>query len=162
MSARVESFLFIVWAAIVAADDLRHRRVANAWSLMGLAAASLCALTARGPFGIAPIQAAQGALMGFGVLLPFFVLRLMGAADVKVFAVLGAWCGVHALLDLWISASIMGGLHAFALLLGTRTRFISLGLRGEATVELRGHRATPYAACLVTSALGMLVLRQLT
>jgi prepilin peptidase CpaA len=153
--------MFVAWTLTVAASDLRHRRVANASIVAGLLAAFACASTARMPFGIAPAQAGLGALLGLAALLPFFALHVMGAADVKVFAVLGAWCGPHALLDLWIAASILAGLHALALLLATRTRLATLVRSGQATFELRGHRATPYVTCLAIPALGMLALRQL-
>lgn len=153
--------MFVAWTLTVAASDLRHRRVANASIVAGMIAAFACAFTARMPFGVAPAQAALGALLGLAALLPFFALHVMGAADVKVFAVLGAWCGPHALLDLWIAASILAGLHALALLLATRTRLATLVRIGEATFELRGHRATPYVTCLAIPALGMLALRQL-
>ncbi|MBN3767925.1 prepilin peptidase [Burkholderia sp. Ac-20365] len=161
MTAWIGSLLFVAWTTTVAASDLRYRRVANASIVAGLTAAFACAFTMRTPFGVAPAQAALGALLGLAALLPFFALRMMGAADVKVFAVLGAWCGPHALLDLWVVASILAGLHALALLLAARTRLAAPGRSGGATFGSRGRRATPYVTCLAVPALGMLALRQL-
>lgn len=161
MATWIGSLTFVAWATTVAACDLRYRRVTNALIAAGLIAAFACTFTVRMPFGVGPDQAALGALLGLAALLPFFALRVMGAADVKVFAVLGAWCGPHALLDLWIAASILAGLHALALLVATRTPLATLVRSGEATFGLRGHRATPYVTCLAIPALGMLVLRQL-
>ncbi|WP_297356563.1 prepilin peptidase, partial [Paraburkholderia sp.] len=106
-----------------------------------------------GPFNISLTQAALGALVGLCALMPFFALGVMGAADVKVFAVLGAWCGMHALLGLWIVASLLGGCHAVWLLISTRTRLAAIGRLGEPTFELGGKRATPYAACLTVPAI---------
>jgi len=152
--------MFVAWTTAVAVCDLRHRRVPNALVLAGLMAACACALTTRLPFGITPAQAGLGALVGLAALLPFFALRVMGAADVKAFAVLGAWCGPHALLDLWVVASILAGLHALALLLAARMRLAAPGRSGGASFDLRGRRATPYVTCLAVPALGMLALRQ--
>jgi prepilin peptidase CpaA len=168
MTAWIDSILFVAWTAAVAVSDLRHRRVHNAWVAAGFAAAFACAFTARAPFGVAPAQAALGALVGLVVLLPFFALRMMGGADVKVFAVLGAWCGVHGLPGLWVLASILAGLHSAALLIATRTRLAVPGRSGngsdggarfEPTFDVRGHRATPYVTCLSVAAWAILAWR---
>lgn len=103
----------------------------------------------------------MGALIGLASLLPFFALGVMGAADVKVFAALGAWCGMHALLGLWMAASLAAGVHALWLLVSTRTRLVGLGSQGGATFELAGKRSTPYAACLTVAASAWLVLEAL-
>jgi prepilin peptidase CpaA len=117
-----------------------------------------CAFAGGYPFGVAPAGAALGAVVGLLALLPFFMLRVMGAADVKVFAVLGAWCGVHALPGLWLAASLLAGLHAALLLAATRTRIATIVRRGGPTFEWQGHRATPYATCLTLSALACLAM----
>lgn len=83
----------------------------------------------------------------------------MGAADVKVFAVLGAWCGMHALPGLWMAASLAAGVHALWLLITTRTRLAGLVRQSGATFELAGKASTPYAACLTVAASGWLVLQ---
>ncbi|MPW19822.1 prepilin peptidase [Paraburkholderia sp. CNPSo 3157] len=161
MAAWIESLLFVAWTTTAALSDLRHRRVANAWIAVGLAAAFACAFTVRAPFGVPPGQAALGALLGFAAMLPFYALRVMGAADVKAFAVLGAWCGAHALPGLWVMATVMAGLHSLALQLATRTWPATPGRGGSATFALRGHRATPYVTCLGVAALGVLASRYL-
>lgn len=169
MTAWVDSILFVAWTAAVAVSDLRHRRVNNAWVVAGLAAAFACAFTARAPFGVAPAQAALGALVGLAALLPFFALGMMGGADVKVFAVFGAWCGVHVLPGLWIVASVLAGLHCAALLVATlvttRTRLAMpgrsrTGAGFEPTFEVRGRRATPYVTCLAIAAFAILAWRR--
>lgn len=107
--------------------------------------------------------------MGLIALLPFFAMGVMGAADVKVFAVLGAWCGIHALPGLWIAASLAAGVHALWLLIRSRmahaghTARIPFAGAGAgrltgATFEMSGKASTPYAACLTVAAIGWLVL----
>lgn len=158
MNVFVGIMLFIAWAAVVAISDCRWRRISNSIVAAGLAAAFGCALFKCGPFGISPAHAGIGALIGLAALLPFFALGVMGAADVKIFAVLGAWCGMQALPGLWMAASLAAGVHALWLLIKTRTRLMGLVRRSGATFELAGKASTPYAACLTVAASGWLVL----
>lgn len=159
MNVFVGILLFIAWAAVVAMSDCRWRRISNSVVVAGLAAALCCAFFQCGPFGISPVQAGLGAVVGLVALLPFFALGVMGAADVKVFAVLGAWCGMHALPGLWMAASLAAGVHALWLLITTRTRLAGLVRQSGATFELAGKASTPYAACLTVAASGWLVLQ---
>lgn len=158
MNVSVGMLLFIAWAVAVAISDCRWRRISNSVVVAGLAAAFCCAFFQCGPFGISLTQSGIGAVIGLAALLPFFALGVMGAADVKVFAVLGAWCGMHALPGLWMAASLAAGVHAVWLLISTRTRLAGLARRSGATFELAGKAATPYAACLTVAASGWLVL----
>ncbi|CAE6738754.1 hypothetical protein R69619_02374 [Paraburkholderia nemoris] len=161
MNVSVGGFLFIAWAAMVAISDCRARRIPNSIVVAGLAAAFGCAFLQCRPFGVSPTQAAIGALVGLVALLPFFALGLMGAADVKVFAALGAWCGMHALLGLWMAASFAAGVHALWLLITTRTRLAGFVRHQGPTFELAGRSSTPYAACLTVAASAWLVLQGL-
>lgn len=143
------STVFICWAAAVALSDCRYRRVSNGLVATGLVAAAVCSVTQAGPFPVAPLQAAGGAALGFAVLLPFFLLGVMGAADVKVFAALGAWCGVHALIGLWVLASLAAALHALALIVMARRSRQPWRTANAPTFAVGARRAAPYAALLV-------------
>lgn len=148
MNSSVTLIPFLAWAAWVALCDCRSRRISNSIIVTGLVTALACAFLRQNPFGISITYAVVGATVGLIALLPFFAIGVMGAADVKVFAVLGAWCGVHALFGLWAVASLAAGVHAVWLLIATRTRFASLLQRRAPTFELAGRRATPFVACL--------------
>ncbi|MDT8839299.1 prepilin peptidase [Paraburkholderia fungorum] len=161
MNVSVGILLFVAWAAVVAISDCRSRRISNLVVATGLAAAFGCAFLQCGPFGVPLTQAGIGALIGFVALLPFFAIGVMGAADVKVFAVMGAWCGMHALLGLWMAASLAAGVHALWLLITTRTRLAGLIRSPGATFQLAGKSSTPYAACLAVAASAWLVLQGL-
>lgn len=162
----LSSAVFTVWATLVAWFDCRTRRVPNVLVAFGAVAAFVCAAIHAAPLRLTPASAALGALVGFVALLPFFVLGVMGAADVKVFAVVGAWCGATALLDVWVIASIASALHVVALLAHARMRS-GAGSRwsprsswsarsswssGQPTFAIGARRATPYAALLVAAA----------
>lgn len=149
--------VFLVWTLFVAASDIRFRRISNSLVLIGLAAGLLGAFLNANPFGILPVQAMVGMLAGLIVLFPLFLLRVMGAADVKIFTVLGAWCGAGTLLGFWIAASLAAGVHVLALMLLSRTPIRALWPHREPMLMLDGYRATPYAACLVVPAAGWLV-----
>ncbi|CAB3747000.1 membrane protein [Burkholderia sp. MSh2] len=142
--------VFLAWAVLVALEDIRHRRIPNSLVLGGLVSAF--AVSGHNPFGISVNQALIGALIGLVSLFPFFALRVMGAADVKVFAVLGAWCGAHALFWLWIIASLLAFAHAGTLVFATQTPVSALWRRRSPTMEIAGFRASPYAAFLVIPA----------
>lgn len=160
MSMTFASALFLAWAATVVGCDLRDRRVPNRLVMAGLTVALACAALHASPFAIAVTQVAYGAVAGCFALLPFFLLGVMGAADVKVFAVLGAWCGVSALFDLWVMASIAAGVHAFALIVAARVRSRATWVpawspwrSAEPTFAVAGRRASPYAALLCGAAM---------
>ncbi len=157
-------FLFLAWAVVVAISDCRARRISNSIVVAGLAAAFGCALFQCGPFDISLLHSGIGAAVGLAALLPFFALGVMGGADVKVFAVLGAWCGMQALLGLWVAASLAAGAHGLWLVI---TTYVSRSSRAQlggpvrltgATFELGGKTSTPYAACLTVAGIGWLVL----
>ena len=162
MKLPVVDILFVAWAAAIAVCDFRSRRISNSLIVVGLAVAFVCALFQRSPFNISAGQAALGAVVGLVALLPFFALGAMGAADVKVFAALGAWCGVHALLGLWVAASLAAGMHALWLLVSTRTRLATIGRHTGPTFEVGGKASTPYAACLTVAACAWLALQMST
>lgn len=159
MNASIGNLLFVAWAVAVAVSDCRSRRVSNTLVVAGLVAALAGAFLFHGPFGLTPMRALIGMVVGLVALLPFYMLRMMGAADVKVFAVLGAWCGIQALLTLWVVASLIAAVHAIALLVMTRTRVSSLVQQGARTFEVAGLRSTPYAACLSVPAIVLLAIR---
>ena len=153
----LSSAVFTVWAALVAASDCCTRRVANGLVAVGATAAIACAALHAAPFGVTPAAAVLGAVVGFMSLLPFFALGLMGAADVKVFAVLGAWCGARALLGVWVAASLASALHALWLLAYERMRPSANSAwmpwrNGQPAFAVGTRRATPYAALLAAAA----------
>jgi len=182
--------LFIGWARAVVLFDCRLRRIPNWLVIAGLAVACVLAASGHSPFHIDLPDAALGLTAGLLALLPFYLIGLMGAADVKVFATLGAWCGFHALPTLWIVASLAAGMHALYLLVSAviKERRASAPYELESSPNLNDHlnghhdvarfgtgtrrssrytfivggrRGTPYAALLAVSAIGKLTLHVL-
>ncbi|AQV93077.1 peptidase A24 [Cupriavidus necator] len=121
MSATLSPFIGPIVITIVltaAAIDLHRRRIPN-WLTFGAWIAAL-------PVQIALHGAANGAsawalgwLTGFGVLLPFYLMRGMAAGDVKLMTAVGAWLGTSMVLSIALTTFVIGGAWALVQLLAT-------------------------------------------
>lgn len=146
------SLVLLAWLGCVVLCDWRCRRVPNALVLTGAAlAASALAFDAQ-PWGVGARQALMAGAAGFGALLVFHALGLMGAADVKFAAALGLWIGPVPLLRVWIGASLLAGLHALALLAWRRYTGLPRARRRE----------IPYAAHMAGVTIGWMAWQHLT
>ena len=74
-------------------------------------------------------MAAAGWIVGILLFLPIFLLRGMGAGDVKLLAALGAWLGPLQVVWLALFASIAGGV--MALLVATATGYLRTTFRNK-------------------------------
>jgi prepilin peptidase CpaA len=125
MSAAI---IALVVSLIACVTDLRSRRIPNVLTLGGAAAALLFHAVTAGGAGIG--VAASGWLVGTAVFFPFFLLRGMGAGDVKLMAAIGAWLGPAEALEVAIYASLVGGVLALGVALAKgylRAAFRNLG-----------------------------------
>lgn len=66
------------------------------------------------------VWAVGGLLTGFFMMLPFYVLKIMGAGDVKLMAMVGACLGVYDTLYSVLFSFIAGGLGALIFALANR------------------------------------------
>lgn len=160
------TFLLILCLAIIVYDML-FRRVPNNLLLLALLVhAGALMTTGRGFAGIDVWQSLIGGSIGFAIFLPFYLLRLMGAGDVKFFTLLGFLLGIKYLAITWLVASLMAGLHAAAWVAwqnGITAEFPTLGRLIHRVANSRfyqrmmihrsGRRGIPYAAYLAFAAL---------
>ena len=94
--------------------DLQQHRIPNVLSLGGILLALALQTWVSGVSGLATGLA--GAAVGIGILLPFYMLKGMGAGDVKLMGAVGAFLGPHnAMLATGLSLGA-GGLLAIIIL----------------------------------------------
>src|SRR5690606_14354504 len=90
------------------------------WHTVTIDGDGLFASSLAGGLGIS--ASAIGALAAFAGLFPLYLLRVLGAGDVKLATALGAWVGWQALLPWALLVMISGGVLALAWMINTRRR----------------------------------------
>ncbi len=99
-------------------NDYRLRLIPN-WLTAAVAATGLAAQTLW--LGLPGLQsAALGILVGFSVLILFWLVRAMGAGDVKLMAAVGAWVGPQLILFAILTGVLVGGVLALGILVYQR------------------------------------------
>ncbi|MDD3884672.1 MAG: A24 family peptidase [Gallionella sp.] len=112
-------FLLILVALLCCAVffDVRSHRIPNWLVAAGLVCGfSLNSLLSA---GLGFISALQGLGLGILLLLPLYLLRAMGAGDVKLMGMVGAFLGPKAIVGVTLLTFIAGGV--LALLMALRT-----------------------------------------
>ena len=94
-------------ASVAALIDVRSRRIPN-WLTLGTLFLGLGLNAWLHGFG-GLTTAIFGAALGFALLVPFYVMRVMGAGDVKLLSALGALVGAQALVSVAVYAALVGG-----------------------------------------------------
>jgi prepilin peptidase CpaA len=113
--------------------DIKSSRIPNSLVLVGvLFGLAVNGLLPEGlgfnslvPGGLGWLQSIQGFGLGFIVLLPMYFLRVMGAGDVKLMAMVGSFVGPSDLVGVLCATFIAGGLIACVVALNAKN-FISL------------------------------------
>jgi prepilin peptidase CpaA len=95
--------------------DLRSRRIPNWLTVPGLAIGIAVNTVLGGWSGLK--ASLLGAALGLGLLLPFVLLRALGAGDWKLAGALGAFTGPARLIDLLLASVFVAGLMAVALVI---------------------------------------------
>ncbi|SMF10879.1 A24 family peptidase [Pseudogulbenkiania subflava] len=104
--------------------DTAARKIPNKLVLGGLVVAFLCQGLISGGGGL--LEAAKGMGLGFVLFLPLYLLRVMGAGDVKLMAMVGAFTGMQDIVGIVLFTLLAGGVLslAFALKLKSLNRLI--------------------------------------
>lgn len=104
--------MLILLIMLVAASciDLRTHRIPNLLTLSGALLGIGVNISATGLPGLG--HSVLGLLLGFGLLLPFYVMRAMGAGDVKLMAAVGSFLGPALTLQAVLYTFLVGGLLA--------------------------------------------------
>jgi prepilin peptidase CpaA len=131
--------LLLLWAAI---SDVRDRRIPNAAVLAALALFVVWVIASRGQ-GLGSSLAA--AAISFGVGYVLYLVKVMGAGDVKLFAALALFTGLAGLPAFALATALIGGLMAVFSLATRPRRAAKLSLRLEAGGSDRG---VPYGVAI--------------
>lgn len=102
----------LIIAMTAAATDLKARVVPNRLVAVGALSGLLLNWWSDGAAGL--MSSMAGAVVGFGIFLPFFFLGGMGGGDVKLMGALGACLGVISVAQTAVVASMAGALLAVA------------------------------------------------
>jgi prepilin peptidase CpaA len=105
-------------AALAGWTDIRSRRIPNWLTLPCLLLGLTLRAAAEGWPGAK--DALLGVGLGLGVLLPFVLIRSLGAGDWKLVGALGAWLGPHRLLSVLFGTVLIAGLMAVVLIIQKR------------------------------------------
>ena len=98
--------------------DLRSRRIPNWLTVPGLLIGIAANTAVSGWSGLK--TSLLGAAVGLALLLPFVLLRSLGAGDWKLAGALGAFAGPSVLVDLLVASVFVAGLMAVALVIYKR------------------------------------------
>lgn len=99
--------LLAIWAGWL---DWRSRRIPNWLTVPALLGGVLASSVARGLTGTK--EALEGAGLGLALLLPFVLLRGLGAGDWKLMGALGAWVGPSRLAVVLLGTVFIAGAMA--------------------------------------------------
>jgi prepilin peptidase CpaA len=105
----------VLLAAIAAWTDWRSRRIPNWLTVSGLLVGVVANVVFGGWNGLK--TSLLGAGLGLVLLLPFVLLRSLGAGDWKLAGALGAFTGPGALIDLLLASVFVAGVMALALVI---------------------------------------------
>ena len=170
--------VLFVLLAIAAVSDYRTYKIPN-WLTFGGAAFALIYKTTIAAAPLAAFGlAAGGLLFGLAIMLPMYIVRVMGAGDVKLMAMVGAFLGFSATLHAALYVFIVGGIAAigFALLNKSLTRMLLnvkdaaqgmllssiVGIKPDGQIAAgKSVGKLPYGVCIAIGTVISVVARQL-
>jgi prepilin peptidase CpaA len=145
--------------------DVRQRRIPN-WLtgsglLLGFGVHAVTGELADGLSGAVSggLVSLTGAAIGLGMLVPFYMLKAMGAGDVKLLAALGAILGPQALVSVAVYGALVGGVQSL-LVLAAQGRLAPVlhHVLVTGVVPARSGAKAPYAVALAAGVYLALIL----
>jgi len=105
----------ILLSVIAGWTDWRSRRIPNWLTVPGFALGVVLSTKSDGWSGLKTSLLGTG--LAFALLLPFWLLKSLGAGDLKFAAALGAYTGPGRLIDILIGSVFVAGVMALALVI---------------------------------------------
>jgi prepilin peptidase CpaA len=129
--------LLLGWACVT---DARTRRIPNALvTTLAVGGIVFSAVASDWPGALG--RSVGGVAVGLAIWLPFWLMRLLGAGDVKLFAGAAAWLGPIGAVEGALAAALVGGALSLIWLL----RDFGLRRTGEVIALLAALPRTPRA-----------------
>lgn len=147
--------VFGVMLAAAAASDIRGRRVPNRLNLAILVGGLL--LARPWPLSMGALAGGIGGLaVGMAIWFPMYLLRLVGAGDVKLLAASSVWLGASGAVAASIGTALAGGLLGLVWIVarqgvGPAILALSHALRAPSLLQLRPmdrRETVPYAVAI--------------
>jgi len=132
----------LICATLGAVSDIRARRIPNWLTYGGLLGGLALRTILEGWRGLG--QGAAGILACGGIFFLFYLVRGMGAGDVKLMAAVGAWTGVRQAVVVMIATAVAGGIlgvvyMVFYRRVGSTVQNIAELIRFHLTSGIRPH-----------------------
>jgi prepilin peptidase CpaA len=122
-------FSLLLLVVLAAINDLASRRIPNRLLLLGWLFVLPLRMLSATP-GTALADGLGGALAGFAMFLPLYLMRGMAAGDVKLMATVGAFAGPASAFEIAILSWCAGGVMALLLIVFSgrlRAAFTNIG-----------------------------------
>jgi prepilin peptidase CpaA len=178
LAANPRAYVLIVLLVAAAVIDYRSYRIPNWLSVGGMLVGLACSAVLPSTDDTGFLWALGGLAVGFGVMLPLYVLRILGAGDVKLMAMTGAFLGAWGTLYAILFTFIAGGILAVALamshgalirMLGNVKNVVQFmtfsimgGVRPAAPIDALGSVGRlPYGVSICIGTISYLVVQQL-
>lgn len=112
--------------AVAVVSDIRKRIIPNWLTGLGLVLGIVGNIWFAGLNGLT--ESLLGLAVGFGVMLPGYLVGGLGGGDVKLMAAIGSMVGPDALLNSWIGSVLVGGVVSLCLMVYHRRLVVTLRL----------------------------------
>jgi prepilin peptidase CpaA len=123
-----------VLSVIAGYTDWRSRRIPNWLTVPGFAVGLTLSAIVNGWSGLRDSLLGTG--LAFALLLPFWLLKSLGAGDLKFAAALGAYTGPGRLIDILIGSVFVAGVMALMLVIYKRRLLETIKNIGHILVSL--------------------------
>jgi Flp pilus assembly protein protease CpaA len=120
MRSALAVYLFVAMLAVAVYMDVTRHRIPNKLNLIGLCTALVLQSVMGGVPGLT--AGLLGGLAGFACFAPFYVLRGMGAGDVKLLAAVGTFLGPVGAAYAAMFSLVAGGVGAIGYVLWRAVR----------------------------------------
>lgn len=146
----------VIVSGVGAAWDLATYKIPNRLTYTAMVLGLIAQVCLIGRYGL--LMGPAGLLLGGAIFLVLYLLRTMGAGDVKLMAAVGAFAGPNAIIAIALYSAIAGGVIALAIAvlkgrlrrtienIGHIVRFhAALGAEAHPTVNLENPEALRFA-----------------